>query len=424
MTVATISRRKRRIAADEAHSWARNLRLGNAHAKYVLCMLTLYVNGEGVCFVSIPQLSDDCELAGETIRRRLAWLEEIGAIARRAQWIDDSGRRNSDGRGRRTSDEIVLLLEADCDDIEGRASGHGGLSDPVSQTGSGDDTKIAQPSVSPPTGTPLAPSLRTGPESSEPEPEPEDSPLPPSGGPRDEGWEDFKQAWIEPMSRPSIAFAEYQKLTPPLQERVPRAANGYWAWHKAQGKKAPTPISAQTFLREIDGWPSWETYAQQKAERHPELFFVAEGSEDWRARLVLYHIAGSAMPPARNCDEGRGAKFSKSLTPALLSLAVFADSDPTTWPIKKKGSQQCGAWRSFLCIDPREYVTGRTRKEFLPGQWTDNWPIKESGLRVPPTPDGFPPRKDGSLGSTTGPPGTLMNDKDLNDLDQLGKMTG
>ena len=72
----TERRRKRRIAADEAHAWARNLRLGNAHAKYVLCMLTGYVNGEGVCFVSIPHLADDCELRGAITAALLG--EEIG----------------------------------------------------------------------------------------------------------------------------------------------------------------------------------------------------------------------------------------------------------------------------------------------------------------------------------------------------------
>lgn len=50
MTVAVSpqpKRRPRRVAADEAHAWARNLRLHNSLAKLVLCMVTGYVNGEG-----------------------------------------------------------------------------------------------------------------------------------------------------------------------------------------------------------------------------------------------------------------------------------------------------------------------------------------------------------------------------------------
>ena len=97
MTTFREKRRARRIAADEAHAWARNLRLRNPLAKLVLCMLTQYVNGEGVCFVSIDELGKDCELAPNTIRSRLTWLEEMGVIARRQQWLDEKGRRNADG---------------------------------------------------------------------------------------------------------------------------------------------------------------------------------------------------------------------------------------------------------------------------------------------------------------------------------------
>jgi len=99
MTTDRAKRRPRRIAADEAHAWARNLRLGNHHAKSVLRSLTLYVDGDGFCFVGIEQLADDCELSPDTVRRRLVWLEEIGTIARRSQWIDGSGVRNGEGRG-------------------------------------------------------------------------------------------------------------------------------------------------------------------------------------------------------------------------------------------------------------------------------------------------------------------------------------
>jgi hypothetical protein len=47
--------------ADEAHAWARNLRLNNSQAKLVLSMLTLYVDGDGYCFVSIPSLAEDTD---------------------------------------------------------------------------------------------------------------------------------------------------------------------------------------------------------------------------------------------------------------------------------------------------------------------------------------------------------------------------
>src|SRR5216683_412798 len=124
MTTIDRKRRPRRIAADEAHAWARNLKLGNIHAKLVLSMLTLYVDGEGAAFVGIPSLAEDCELSPDTVRRRLAWLEDIGVLARVPQWLDENGNRNSTGRGKRTTDLIKLLFENDQGDIEDRAVGY------------------------------------------------------------------------------------------------------------------------------------------------------------------------------------------------------------------------------------------------------------------------------------------------------------
>lgn len=106
--------RARRIAADEAHAWARNLRLGNPLAKLVLCMLALYVNGDGECFVSVNQLAEDCELERKTIMSRLAWLETSAKVIKRArQWVDAGGARHNSPAGRPTSDKITLLLDSD-----------------------------------------------------------------------------------------------------------------------------------------------------------------------------------------------------------------------------------------------------------------------------------------------------------------------
>src|SRR5882762_1075991 len=188
----TPTRRKRRIAADEAHSWARNLRLRNPYAKLVLAMLSLYVNGEGICFVSISQLAEDCEFAAETVRRRLTWLESIGAIVRMPQWRDELGRLNSEGRGKRTTDEIRLMIDSDQDAIEAAAQGK---SEVVEENSNSDEVESCSPpqrGANPMPDEPLAPHLAPhlalqqppscgGDLISEPEPEPEPSPLPPSG---------------------------------------------------------------------------------------------------------------------------------------------------------------------------------------------------------------------------------------------------
>jgi hypothetical protein len=196
---AATKRRARRIAADEAHAWARNLRLDNPLAKLVLCMLALYVNGNGVCFVSVNQLSEDCEVASNTIRSRLRWLESIGAVAMRPQWIDESGRRNGDGRGKRTTDEIAMLLTANTDDIEARARGASALScegagqqdidvSPSPGEGLNPGQDQCRDSISPAGSPSVALQLREGAESSEHEHEPES--LPPNPPPQHRRYDD------------------------------------------------------------------------------------------------------------------------------------------------------------------------------------------------------------------------------------------
>jgi DeoR/GlpR family transcriptional regulator of sugar metabolism len=61
---------------------------GQPQAKLILSMITLYVDGEACCFVSITALAEDCELSPDTIWRRLAWLESLGLITRTPQWLD------------------------------------------------------------------------------------------------------------------------------------------------------------------------------------------------------------------------------------------------------------------------------------------------------------------------------------------------
>jgi hypothetical protein len=149
----------------------------------VLKSLTLYVDGDGFCFVGIEQLGFDCELSPDTMRRRLVWLEEIGAIARRSQWIDASCVRNGEGRGKRTSDPIRLLVDADQDAIEARARGEIGKDSDVETTAF---SPSSQPGLNAEAETisPL-PALCQPSHCGEgliSEPEPESPPLPPPGG--------------------------------------------------------------------------------------------------------------------------------------------------------------------------------------------------------------------------------------------------
>src|SRR5215469_12361526 len=104
-------KRKRRLAADEAHSWARNLKLYNPLAKLLLCMLAMYVNADGECWVGLKALAEDCDCDPKTITNRLNFLQSRGLITRKRQWISETGARNSEGRGKPTTDLIKLVME-------------------------------------------------------------------------------------------------------------------------------------------------------------------------------------------------------------------------------------------------------------------------------------------------------------------------
>jgi hypothetical protein len=127
------------------------LRLGNHHAKDVLKSLTLYVDGDGYCFVGIEQLADDCELSPDTVRRRLVWLDEIGAISRQSQWIDanmvaamptarQAHHRSDPPFGRRDQDEIEARARGEV--VDGDVSRE---VSPSSQQGLNSDVETVSP---------------------------------------------------------------------------------------------------------------------------------------------------------------------------------------------------------------------------------------------------------------------------------------
>jgi len=399
MNVAARKPRPRRIAADEAHSWARNLRLGNPYAKLVLCMLTLYVNPDGICFVGIEQLSDDTELSADTVRKRLAWLEHVGAVARFPQWIDGNGRRNGEGKGKRTTDEIRLLTDADIDVIEARALGDGAPISPSCQQGLSEEQDDAGPMVA------LGQPSDSG-EGLTSEPEPEKiPPNPPLGGCTTadvecEGWQEFKTAFEadgDPIVRVSLAQQLFAALSPDERGKCTKAARGLIA-HRLRQKKPPSKPSAQTFIREIGAWPTWSEHCPPDPVAVEPPTFVAVGSEEWKALCVLSRIRGEVDPqPRRYPDHGSGLMLPRPLTPAKLALSQFYGSDPATWAIADEHSQQCGSWSEFAHAKPYNVFTGEViKKETMPGRFVD-WKVAKPGLRIPWP---WPPRKDGTLCDT------------------------
>ncbi|MEN6535699.1 MAG: helix-turn-helix domain-containing protein [Bryobacteraceae bacterium] len=419
--------RPRRIAADEAHAWARNLRLGNPHAKLILSMVTLYVDGDGFCFVSIPALAFDTELSAQTVRSRLAWLEEIGVIARVPQWVDERGHRNSEARGRRTSDTIRLLIDIDAEQIEARAKRgqreHGSDDDeeadptPVTLSrgiGSGMPEDSADPALT----------LRRPYDSaegliSEPEPEPESPPKAPSGGVCDDDKIQEEEQIIEPEH-----FAEFWRGYPghevmsryraleifvtmkPDEQAHARAAALAHAEMLAKLKRRPK--DAHKWLAER----GWQEYPQAKLQTgKPATERRLIRGRELEAACLAMKIAGLRPPSLINTTSEETGKTTEStfwarpIGPDLLALVQFAHEDPSSWELVTEGSKEFAAWRERLQAWIGSDVQGdRIWLEAfdpnihgLPGSHPD-FRLRKStkGFRVPMSPP-WPPKKDGTI---------------------------
>lgn len=390
--MTTAKRRARRIAADEAHAWARNLRLRNISAKSVLTSLTLYVDGDGHCFVGIPSLAEDCEMSADTIRRRLAWLEDIGAIARQPQWIDEAGVRNGEGRGRRTTDKIRLLLDADADAIEARAAGRASDEEKQASPSTSDPSKLrwSDGAVDPRNLPGSDPRLGLGLPSadpsntcegliSEPEPEP-DSPLAPEGGEEsgaalESEPDDFAPAWSawpgrEVSFRRDLALEEFRKLSLEQQRHCRWAILPFsQAWTKA-GRSMPPPA--------FHLWIRARGFTEFPYQPNAEPAVVTSGpfdetSEAGRAITALYAVA-KVRPFVSN---GR-LVYRGGVTPQILAFAAVADKASWRWITDR---QQIAAWQTFLAAHVH---AGRPALLEKRGE--------ETGFYAPGP---WPPRKDG-----------------------------
>jgi hypothetical protein len=400
------ARRPRRIAADEAHAWARNLRLGNPFAKLVLSMLTLYVDGNGICFVGIEALADDTELSADTVRKRLAWLEQVGAIARFPQWLDAHGRRNGEGRGKRTSDEIRLLIGADPDGIEGRAKGRdmgdaAAAEEPVSpgpQQGLNQD----QPSVGPGLAPPLAlcqPSDSGKGLTSEPEPEPL-TPNPLAGGDHAfdlrESFQPFASAYAAPITDMAKALFIWSALAPAERSQAIIGAKGYASYIDAERKAGRNRAvkDAHRWLRDR----LWLGYldAGRQAEAMGQRFEATEESEQWQAWMVFYLCCGEALGIPAFLITGPAPARRASVPREWPPVGRGIDPDPTSWVMIQEGTGPFAAWARRL----RELPGTRIRSR---GTMVDGRSVQ--ALKVPSE---WPPNR-----NATGPSALASSDKDF-----------
>jgi hypothetical protein len=334
----------RRVPSQEARAWAADKRVGDPHAKSVLLALTHYVNGEFTCYVSIDQLGRDTELHPDTVRRRLVLLEQVGAIVRSPQWIEN-GQRNAEQCGKRTTDLIKLQVDTDPSSIKPRvvvANGTVVIAVSTQRNDRGGDSDLsAQPGLhhdSEPASAPVQPSPYSKDIISEHEHE-NSPPSPPSGGSCevDTGWKEFVAAWHEPILKASAARELWRKLAEKEQAEAIAAARGYCVWRKKQ--RNPPRYSAQTFLREREGWVQFAAFAGGPMSSMPREF-VAEGSAAWLARIVIAKIGGTPLPVAHDLPEGRGGRFNEA-PETHLALAQFAEQDANTWPFVDADKPEC-----------------------------------------------------------------------------------
>jgi Helix-turn-helix domain len=390
----------RRLPTQEARAWAAEVWAGDPLAKGVLLALTHYVNGESTCFVSIDQLARDTELHPDTVRRRLAVLEQIGAISRTAQWVEN-GLRNAENRGKRTTDLITLRVDVDPSSIKPRAKSSDGtvvIAPSHEQTdGENSDVRLGTQSGidhdQKPAPALVQPSHYSKGLISEHEHE-RSPPAPPPGGSFefDFGWWKFAAAWPEPILKLSLARELWRNLTERERAVAIVAARGYTIWNRTQ--RTPARYSAQSFLRERDGWAQFAALASRSTSSVRQVF-EAEGSMAWLARVVIAKIIGASAPIALDLPEGRGRRFNQP-PEEYLQLAKFAEQDATVWQFVCAGAPECDAWCKFLKIEPRSIVVATTIK-VVNGQEYANWPVKEYGLRVPllfpPAPKPFSAQK-------------------------------
>lgn len=390
--------RARRVASDEAHAWARSLQLNNPNGKSVLRAVANYVNGEGSCFVGLDQLAEDTDLSIDTVRRRLVWLEQIGAVVRMPQWLDANGRRNGEGRGKRSSDDIRLLLDTDIDAIEAAARGE--APSDGDDHGAEDDREFSPSTVL---------GLNSGPKTVSPqlgvsqpsqsceglisEPEPEDSPLSPLGEGTSIDFDEFRKTWDEPIGRHSLVEPLFAALTSDERKLICKAASGFRVWQKLerkQGRKPPN-YSAQVFLRERKAWTEYAVFS-------PDMVAARSVHEpdsiEARAIAMLHDLVG------RNeafrtivCGRDRMVHWSKPVTAQLRPFAQFGP-----WQQVKLDRNGAGAWERLM---NEVFVAGVVRKHFREGS-TAPWP--------------FPRSTTGKIYTSSGPPQAGLSDDDVQDF--------
>jgi hypothetical protein len=390
-------RRRDRIGADQARVWARQLELRNPHAKAILLAVANYMNEDGSAWPGVTTISRDTDLAEETVRRRMVWLEQIGAIALFKRWRDENGVANYDGNGKITSSEIRFLFDADVAEIERRARGdttsspvHGtGLTpnrSPLPHTGlTAEASPVPGTGLNPasPPPVPQQPPTDEAPEQGEiagaatgyEDLELANSelsnnpPYPPSGGApllfddRREGrFQAFRSAYPIPLTDERRTREVFGVITDHELDDVVTGSLGYAAFLKAEADRGrPRPA------KDAHRWLSnrqWTGYiaAGQHAEEVAQWRHIDEGSEQWVAWEIFYRCCGR-LGFSDHQISGLEPKRRAFVPCAWPPVGRGLNPDQRTWKIAFHGTGQFAAWCRRLQELPKTAIGTPSRKD-------------------------------------------------------------
>lgn len=400
----------------EAMNWARKIYVGDAMGKSLLRAIADYADEHGHCWPSLQRLADDCDMSIDSVRRRIKLLEEIGVVATFRAWMDEHGKRNSEGRGRETSRDIRLLLEvARTRDIVDEAaeetaeSGEEGeaplanskgplaIGEGSQQLGAGSQSARGGVALVPPLEPPLK-------EDSPPSP-------PPGGVGSDPDREEPKLFTLFKASYPSSQAWDWTRVLPVFlaltaaeQERACAAALAY---APLVGKpKQPPPKRPDGWLRSrmFDNFPD-----AKLPDKPPEKVWIC--ADRLHGLRVALRIADRPQPQLiDDPDHGLGLWRNGPIPFDLEALGVFAAQDPEAWQLIDRDSREFEAWRRRI----RQWIGVEVEPR---KRWLEPYDDSKHGLSAShpnfrmrrsayglPVPCRWPPKKDGTLYDDNAPP--------------------
>lgn len=353
----------------EAVTWANKQRLKKCYEQAVLLVLANCADPNGEAFVKWPgrdhwwvYLSDRTRLPKSSLFRHLNTIVALGLGERTMQVLADGSRRPTFKLNMEASFDIDLAEDEDRYNAVTAKGSHESQSpretgadhdfegdendsdishsqEPETEPASQSPVGTENPQSQSPVGTDPFPVLRLQEDSLL---VPKDSPLPPSGGPSDPSFEEFRKAWLRPIDRMSIAERAWQHTPTAKRGECITAARGYFVFVATQ-RKDYAVMSAQTFIREALGWAQWLPYAPDASGAAPSIVTgYPRGSLEARALINLHDALGVG-------DGFRSIFVRDTVTyrkPMNDQIRAFADMPPRTeWrPINHESA---GAWARF-----------------------------------------------------------------------------